>query len=267
MLKENQGQCVCEIREPPYWSLEALTTRRNSLCFYCEAQLKWWKIAFGSLKWWVFRWLVLVGLGNHAGRTVSQPPSTRSFTIGSEFKVYLSEAAAPSWSSFSRFPYNDNNTTTTTELTTFLLHIKNVLASRYQTLPIFPLCSTHFCMTKGGRKGEVFPLHTHCTVFENFPKSLIFASIASYVNFQKTLGFTFLPLINAFEFWQILGYLQYKKHHQEFKRIFKGQKCITKGLQSYRLIMTKARIFLGNFKHSDTTLFCIILFHNYDIEG
>ena len=49
---------------------------------------------------------------------------------------------------------------------------------------------------------------------------------------KKTFGYTFLPLKNSFEFLQILGTLQYKKNHQEFKRIFKGQKCITKGFKT-----------------------------------
>ena len=95
------------------------------LCiFFTEAQLKWWKIAFGSLKWWVFRWLVLVGLGNHAGRTVSQPPSTNScFTIGSEFKVYLSEAAAAA--ERAHFPVSHIMTTTTTELVGWLPDLDN----------------------------------------------------------------------------------------------------------------------------------------------
>ena len=52
-------------------------------------------------------------------------------------------------------------------------------------------------------------------VFENYLNIFIFASEASYVDFKKTFGCTFLPLVNAFEFWQILGYLQYKKNHQE----------------------------------------------------
>ena len=110
------------------------------LCiFFTEAQLKWWKIAFGSLKWWVFRWLVLVGLGNHAGRTVSQPPSTNScFTIGSEFKVYLSEAAAAA-EYWAHFPVSHIMTTTTTELVaccrlhshTLIIWTENLLISSF----------------------------------------------------------------------------------------------------------------------------------------
>ena len=68
-----------------------------------------------------------------------------------------------------------------------------------------------------------------------------------YVNFQKTLGCTFLPLKNSFEFLQILVILRYKKNNQEFKRIFKGQKCITKGFESNRLVIDENKNFLGIF--------------------
>ena len=81
------------------------------------------------------------------------------------------------------------------------------------------------------------------TVFENYLKIIIFTSEASYVNLQKTFGSTLLPLVNSFEFWKFLGYLQYKNNHQEFKRIFKGQKRITKGFQSNRLVPSKVIIF------------------------
>ena len=80
------------------------------------------------------------------------------------------------------------------------------------------------------------------------PKMFIFASEASYFNFPKTFGCTFLPLIISVEFLQILGNLQYKKNHQEFKRIFKGQNCITKGLQSNRLVNDKTDNFLRDFQ-------------------
>ena len=83
------------------------------------------------------------------------------------------------------------------------------------------------------------------TVFENYLKIFVFASKASYVNFQKTFGYSLLPLVYSFEFWQFLGYLHFKNNHQEFKRTFKGQKCITKGFQSNRLVPTKVRVFLG----------------------
>ena len=47
---------------------------------------------------------------------------------------------------------------------------------------------------------------SYCTVFKNYQKSLIVASEASNVNFQKkTFGESFLPLINSFRFFQILG--------------------------------------------------------------
>ena len=90
------------------------------------------------------------------------------------------------------------------------------------------------------------------TVFENYPKSLIFASEASYVNFQKkTFGYAFLPLMNSFEFLQILVILQYEKNHQQFKRIFKGQKCITKGFQKLSTRKRqKRRIFFDGFSNT-----------------
>ena len=52
-------------------------------------------------------------------------------------------------------------------------------------------------------------------------KSLINASEASYVYFQKTFGCTFLPLINSFEFLQILAIYSIKritKNSKEFSR-------------------------------------------------
>ena len=39
-------------------------------------------------------------------------------------------------------------------------------------------------------------------------------------------------------------------NHQEFKRIFKGQKRITKGFQSNQLIMTIVKIFKVFFKNT-----------------
>ena len=88
------------------------------------------------------------------------------------------------------------------------------------------------------------PFSTMSQCLKITQKSLIFTSEASSVNFQKTFGYAFLPLINFFEFLQILGILRYKKNHKEFKRIFKGQKRITKGFQSNRV-----RFFLQIFKH------------------
>ena len=43
--------------------------------------------------------------------------------------------------------------------------------------------------------------YTTSTVFKKCQKSLIFASEASNVNFQKTFGEAFLPLVNSFRFW------------------------------------------------------------------
>lgn len=60
------------------------------------------------------------------------------------------------------------------------------------------------------------------TVFENYPKSLIFASETSYDNLKKTLGCTFLPLTNSFEFLQILVIYS-------IKRITKNQKEFSRG--------------------------------------
>ena len=80
------------------------------------------------------------------------------------------------------------------------------------------------------------------------PNKFIFASEASYVNFPKTFGCTFLPLINFFEFLEIQVILQYKKNHQEFKRIFEGQKYFTKGIQSFRLSYDESENSLGGYK-------------------
>ena len=52
--------------------------------------------------------------------------------------------------------------------------------------------------------------------FENPLKILIFVVYESIT--LETFGDTFLPLINSFEFLQILGILQYKKNSKEFLR-------------------------------------------------
>ena len=161
---------MCEIREHPEGALKlgpklaGLQARPQDeiLCiFFTEAQLKWWKIAFGSLKWWVFRWLVLVGLGNHAGRTVSQPPSTNScFTIGSEFKVYLSEAAAAlATPPRAHFPVSHIMTTTQQQRNWLPFYYISKTDKRRDNgslpLPIFPLLNLHFCMTRGWKRGSL----------------------------------------------------------------------------------------------------------------
>ena len=78
---------------------------------------------------------------------------------------------------------------------------------------------------------------------------------------KKTFGYTFLPLKNSFEFFWILVIFQYKKNHQEFKRIFKGQKCITKGFQSNRLVTMFSFRFFGSFqmwhKFCHWPIFCL----------
>ena len=68
-------------------------------------------------------------------------------------------------------------------------------------------------------------------------KSLIFTSEASYVNFQKKLGLQFFAPYKFFGILANSAFLRYEKNHQEPKRIFKGQKRITKGFQSNQLVM------------------------------
>ena len=72
-------------------------------------------------------------------------------------------------------------------------------------------------------------------MFETYQKSLNFASEASYVYFQKTLGCTFLPLINSFEFLQILAIYSIKritKNSKEFSRGKKVQPKVSKVIDS-----------------------------------
>ena len=66
------------------------------------------------------------------------------------------------------------------------------------------------------------------TVFKNYQKSLNFASEASDGNFQKTLGYTFLPLINSFEFLQILVIYSIKRITKNQKEFSRGKKVSPK---------------------------------------
>ena len=101
---------------------------------------------------------------------------------------------------------------------------------------------------------------TKDTEFEKLSKvSFLRAKRATLIS-QKTLGDTFWPLINSFEFLQILGNLQYKKNHQEFKRIFKGQKSITQGFHSmYSTRNDESENFQGTFKHSEYQELCTLM--------
>ena len=51
-------------------------------------------------------------------------------------------------------------------------------------------------------------------------KSLIFESEASYVNIQKTSGYTFLPLKKLLQILGNSAYLRYKKNHQDSEKKF-----------------------------------------------
>ena len=63
----------------------------------------------------------------------------------------------------------------------------------------------------------------------SFFKSLIFASEASFVNLQKkTFGYTFLPLINSFEFLQILAIYSIKRITKNQKEFSRGKKVSPK---------------------------------------
>ena len=80
------------------------------------------------------------------------------------------------------------------------------------------------------------------TVFENYEKSLIYASEASNSNFLKTFGFPFLPLTDSFGFLQILGFYS-------VKRITKNQKEFSRGKRVSPKV-SKVTTKVGIFKHS-----------------
>ena len=88
-------------------------------------------------------------------------------------------------------------------------------------------------------------------MFKNYQKSLIFASEASYVYFQKTFGESSLPLEIFFRFFQILVICSVKWSEKNLEKISSGKNDSPKVSKVTLLIAIKVRIFLGIFKHSE----------------
>ena len=94
-------------------------------------------------------------------------------------------------------------------------------------------------------------------MIKNYLKCLTFAVEASYDNFQKKplVICTFLPLrnyLNFCKFWVFYSII--KRIAKNSKKNFKGQKCITNGFKSHRLVTMKVRIFL-RFSNQVSILF------------
>ena len=67
-------------------------------------------------------------------------------------------------------------------------------------------------------------------------KSSLQAKRATLIS-KKTLGYTFLPLINSFEFWQILRFSSIKRITKNLKEFSRGKKVspkVSKVIDSYR---------------------------------
>ena len=78
---------------------------------------------------------------------------------------------------------------------------------------------------------------------------------------KKTFGCTFLPLINSFEFLQILGIYSIKRITKNSKEFSRGKNVSPK---VFKVIDDESEIFLGIFKHSGIIIILSFFLLKYD---